>query len=88
MKNYMIIKLYYKVYIVTDVVASTNGNVATANGSPAETELPTPTSSAPDGNPASLAFRNALQSVFRTDNDARNDNVNRNDQDLPVFDTP
>ncbi|XP_061383112.1 E3 ubiquitin-protein ligase UBR4 isoform X4 [Danaus plexippus] len=68
--------------------ASTNGNVATANGSPAETELPTPTSSAPDGNPASLAFRNALQSVFRTDNDARNDNVNRNDQDLPVFDTP
>lgn len=71
--------------------SATNGNAATANGSPAETELPTPTSSAPEagGNPASLLFRNALRSVFRTENDAaRADNANRSEQDLPVFDTP
>ncbi|XP_047533883.1 protein purity of essence isoform X2 [Vanessa atalanta] len=68
--------------------APTNGNVGTANASPTETELPTPTSSAPDGNPASVALRNALRSVFRTDDAPRNDNANRNDQDLPVFDAP
>lgn len=63
--------------------------MGTANGSPTEAELPTPTSSAPEGNnPASLALRNALRSVFRTDDAVRNDNGNRNEQDLPVFDTP
>ncbi|CAH0722275.1 unnamed protein product, partial [Brenthis ino] len=74
---------------LTTPASTTNGNVGTANGSPTEAELPTPTSSAPEGNnPASLALRNALRSVFRTDEAARNDNGNRNDQDLPVFDTP
>ncbi|XP_063828894.1 E3 ubiquitin-protein ligase UBR4 [Ostrinia nubilalis] len=63
------------------------------NDTPTETELPTPTSSAPEagGNPASLALRNALRSVFRTDSSAtqRNDTpAQRNDPDLPVFDTP
>ncbi|PZC74948.1 hypothetical protein B5X24_HaOG206881 [Helicoverpa armigera] len=39
---------------------STNGTTGTANGTPTETELPTPTSSAPEasGNPASLAVEN------------------------------
>lgn len=73
--------------------ASANGANGTANGTPTETELPTPTSSAPEagGNPASLALRNALRSVFRSESDAvqRNDsNAQRNDSDLPVFDTP
>nr|XP_049698341.1 E3 ubiquitin-protein ligase UBR4 isoform X1 [Helicoverpa armigera] len=72
---------------------STNGTTGTANGTPTETELPTPTSSAPEasGNPASLALRNALRSVFRSESDAaqRNDsNAQRNDSDLPVFDAP
>ncbi|KOB59232.1 putative ubiquitin protein ligase E3 component n-recognin 4, partial [Operophtera brumata] len=44
----------------------------TANGSPTETELPTPTSSAPEPtpNPASVALRNALRSVFRSESPA------------------
>ena len=69
------------------------GAPGTANGTPTETELPTPTSSAPEtgGNPASLALRNALRSVFRSESDAtaRNEsNGQRNDSDLPVFDAP
>ncbi|CAH0600763.1 unnamed protein product [Chrysodeixis includens] len=72
---------------------ASNGTSGTANGTPTETELPTPTSSAPEagGNPASLALRNALRSVFRSESDAatRNDsNAQRNDSDLPVFDAP
>lgn len=76
------------------LASSTGGNAGTANGTPTETELPTPTSSAPDagGNPASLALRNALRSVFRSESSdatTRNDsNAQRNDSDLPVFDTP
>ncbi|CAH2989845.1 unnamed protein product [Chilo suppressalis] len=72
--------------------ASSNGASGTANGSPTETELPTPTSSAPEtGNPASLALRNALRSVFRTESDTtqRTDApAQRADPDLPVFDAP
>lgn len=73
--------------------SSADGAPGTANGTPTETELPTPTSSAPEagGNPASLALRNALRNVFRTESDAatRNDsNAQRNDSDLPVFDAP
>ncbi|XP_072935202.1 E3 ubiquitin-protein ligase UBR4 isoform X5 [Epargyreus clarus] len=68
--------------------ASSNGTAGAA-GSPAETELPTPTStSAEPGNPASLALRNALRNVFRADSSAQNEpNGNRTD-DLPVFDAP
>ncbi|XP_039765320.1 protein purity of essence isoform X3 [Pararge aegeria] len=85
-----LLELLAHICLVTPAT-STNGNVATANGSPTETEIPTPTTSAPEAgtNPASLALRNALRSVFRTDNEAaRNDNGNRNEQDLPVFDAP
>ncbi|CAB3259165.1 unnamed protein product [Arctia plantaginis] len=72
---------------------TTSGANGTANGTPTETELPTPTSSAPDAvsNPASLALRNALRSVFRSESDSQPRNENnsqRNDSDLPVFDTP
>ncbi|XP_069365949.1 E3 ubiquitin-protein ligase UBR4 isoform X13 [Maniola hyperantus] len=70
---------------------SINGNVATANASPTEAELPTPTSSAPEagGKAATLALlRSAMQSVFRADQEARNDNANRSEQDIPVFSTP
>ncbi|KAF9412274.1 hypothetical protein HW555_009165 [Spodoptera exigua] len=75
-------------------LGGSGGTTGTANGTPTETELPTPTSSAPDagGNPASLALRNALRSVFRSESSdaaTRNDsNAQRNDSDLPVFDTP
>ncbi|XP_060810461.1 E3 ubiquitin-protein ligase UBR4 isoform X2 [Amyelois transitella] len=72
--------------------ATATGSPITANGTPTETELPTPTSSAPDagGNPASLALRNALRSVFRVDSDStqRNDSAQRTDSELPVFDAP
>ncbi|XP_061716898.1 protein purity of essence isoform X2 [Cydia pomonella] len=41
------------------------------NASPTETELPTPTSTAPEGGAhASLALRNALRNVFRTEGEA------------------
>ncbi|XP_045509146.1 E3 ubiquitin-protein ligase UBR4 isoform X6 [Colias croceus] len=67
--------------------------IGTANATPTETELPTPTSSAPDAavNPASLAMFNAIRRVlFRSDSDSpqRPENGARNEQDLPVFDAP
>ncbi|CAG4926444.1 unnamed protein product [Colias eurytheme] len=66
--------------------------IGTANATPTETELPTPTS-APDAavNPASLAMFNAIRRVlFRSDSDSpqRPENGARNEQDLPVFDAP
>ncbi|KAL0896018.1 hypothetical protein ABMA27_012006 [Loxostege sticticalis] len=81
-------------YICLRAPASSNDVVFVAvNDTPTETELPTPTSSAPEagGNPASLALRNALRSVFRTDSSATQRTeapAQRNDPDLPVFDTP
>ncbi|KAJ2946624.1 hypothetical protein O0L34_g12681 [Tuta absoluta] len=70
---------------------SPNGSTNTASGTPTETELPTPTSSAPDSgsNPASLALRNALRSVFRTESDSApcNEN-NQRSEELPVFIAP
>lgn len=78
--------------VLTGLLASTTGSAGTANGTPTETELPTPTSSAPEtgGNPASLALRNALRSVFRTESDStqRNENTTQRSEDLPVFDAP
>lgn len=73
--------------------------MGTANATPTETELPTPTSGAADASPASVALRNTLRSVFRTDeanganaanvaNGANAANRNLTDQDLPVFDAP
>ncbi|XP_038209068.1 E3 ubiquitin-protein ligase UBR4 isoform X2 [Zerene cesonia] len=67
--------------------------IGTANATPTETELPTPTSSAPDAgvNPASLAMFNAIRRVlFRSESESpqRPENGARNEQDLPVFDTP
>ncbi|XP_013166692.1 PREDICTED: E3 ubiquitin-protein ligase UBR4 isoform X4 [Papilio xuthus] len=70
--------------LTTTGSSTSNGTSGTANGTPTEAELATPTSSAPDGNPASLAFRNALRSVFRADSEP----AQRSDTDLPVFDTP
>ncbi|XP_047525824.1 E3 ubiquitin-protein ligase UBR4 [Pieris napi] len=65
------------------IYAPTLATVGTADGSPAGTELPTPTGSAPDGHPASLALRNAIRCVlFRTDGDAAPR------PDLPVFENP
>ncbi|KAJ0180973.1 hypothetical protein K1T71_003058 [Dendrolimus kikuchii] len=80
-------------HICLGTPASSNGNAGTANGTPTETELPTPTSSAPEpgGNPASLALRNALRSVFRSESDSgqRSDTAaQRNDNEQPMFDTP
>ncbi|KAI8429562.1 hypothetical protein MSG28_000184 [Choristoneura fumiferana] len=47
------------------------GSGGSGNASPAETEPPTPTSTAPEGGAqASFALRNALRSVFRTESDA------------------
>ncbi|XP_052737360.1 protein purity of essence isoform X1 [Bicyclus anynana] len=69
---------------------SINGNVGSASGTPTEAELPTPTSSAPDaGGAPAHAVRYAMRSIFRNNNEpARNDNANRSEQDLPVFDAP
>ncbi|KAG6463214.1 hypothetical protein O3G_MSEX013738 [Manduca sexta] len=61
-----------------------------------ETELPTPTSSAPDAaaNPASVALRNALRTVFRSEVDytqrSNETPPQRNDSDMPVdvFEAP
>ncbi|XP_026324095.1 E3 ubiquitin-protein ligase UBR4 isoform X3 [Hyposmocoma kahamanoa] len=79
-------------HICLGTPSSTTASAGTANGTPTETELPTPTSSAPEtgGNPASLALRNALRSVFRTESDStqRNENTAQRSEDLPVFDTP
>lgn len=89
--------VYYSIIFVLNssfacFLASTTASAGTANGTPTETELPTPTSSAPEtgGNPASLALRNALRSVFRTESDStqRNENTAQRSEDLPVFDTP
>ncbi|XP_068628453.1 E3 ubiquitin-protein ligase UBR4 isoform X2 [Battus philenor] len=74
------------VCLTTSGSSTSNGTSGTANGTPTEAELATPTSIAPDssGNPASLAFRNALRSVFRSDSEP----VQRSDADLSIFDAP
>ncbi|XP_028033464.1 protein purity of essence isoform X1 [Bombyx mandarina] len=76
-------------HICVGAPVATNGNTATANGTPTETELATPTSSAPDTllNPVSTVLHNALSRVLRSASDAP---PQRHDADVPVdvFDTP